>query len=616
MKPLSINIPGYKIERLIAEGGMASVYLAVQESLDRPVALKLLRKFDNPAQAQRFLNEGKIIASLEHRNIITIYDLGVVGERNYLAMEFLPGGDLRARINEGMLPIDALDVLETLGDCLSFVHQKGIIHRDIKPENILFRLDGTVVLTDFGVAKYLESDASLTMDGTTLGSPHYLSPEQAESKPLDGRADIYSLGIVFYEMLTGQKPFQGDSSIEIIISHLTSAIPVLPASLQCYQPLFMRMIAKNPADRFASADELVAAVQQLRSSLPEHKLTEERSLVRILQNDYPTVITQTLEQQFALTRMDEDNKQPKPFKLTPILIGLLVLSLVAVTLLLQPTENDTAIASITPPENSAPHQAALPALNAPKPPPPSTSADTTAPVETLTAPLETAAVTDAPASADAAPTAAETLPSGTAASPPQPEATAAPQPASDTPPVTAPIKAVGTKQALREAEKILNDKHLTIPKLKQAYDYYQLVLKKSPGRPEALRGANIIANHFITIKVKIERNLGAAKAAIKEGRLIEPEKNSAVDYYHRILELEPGQPDAIEGINKVALIYADRAEEHLNKSELAEAELNTRLGLSVQADNPKLLDLAEKIKATVQSSVNPGMPESVKTPIL
>ncbi|MDD1611716.1 MAG: protein kinase, partial [Methylococcaceae bacterium] len=118
MMPSTLDIPGYKIEKLIAEGGMASVYLARQESLSRPVALKLLRKFDNSSQALRFFNEGRIIASLEHRNIITIFDLGVVGSRHYLAMEFLQGGDLRSRINAGMTPLEALELVETLGLCL------------------------------------------------------------------------------------------------------------------------------------------------------------------------------------------------------------------------------------------------------------------------------------------------------------------------------------------------------------------------------------------------------------------------------------------------------------------------------------------------------------------
>jgi serine/threonine-protein kinase PpkA len=198
-----VDIPGYKVERLIAEGGMATVYLATQESLDRRIALKLLKKFDKPEQSKRFINEGRIIASLNHQNIITIHDIGITGDQHYISMEYLEGGDLEARIQGGVTPAIAIDLLKTIGDCLSFVHRKGIVHRDIKPANILFRKDGTPILTDFGIAKQLEQDTRLTMDGTAMGSPDYLSPEQAECKPLDGRTDIYSLGIVLYEMLTG-----------------------------------------------------------------------------------------------------------------------------------------------------------------------------------------------------------------------------------------------------------------------------------------------------------------------------------------------------------------------------------------------------------------------------
>ncbi len=263
-----MQLPGYKIERLIAEGGMASVYLAVQESLDRYVALKLLKRFDNPTQTLRFFNEGRIIASLNHRNIITIHDIGVVDEQHYIAMEYLQGGGLKQRIAEGMEVDEALGLLETLGRCLDFVHRKGIIHRDIKPENILFREDSTPIITDFGIAKQYAVDSSLTMDGMALGSPHYLSPEQAGCKALDGRADLYSLGIIFYEMVTGDKPYQGDSPIDIIVAHVTSRIPRLPQALRAYQTLLERMIAKVPDERFDCAASLVDYVRGLRECHP------------------------------------------------------------------------------------------------------------------------------------------------------------------------------------------------------------------------------------------------------------------------------------------------------------------------------------------------------------
>jgi len=151
-----------------------------------------------------------------------------------------------------------------IGGCLDFVHRKNIIHRDIKPANILFHSDGTPILTDFGVAKQQSTDSRLTKDGTALGSPYYISPEQAENRQVDGRADIYSLGIILYEMLTGKKPFEGESDIQIIISHLSDPIPSLPPELERYQELLDRMIAKNPDERFSSAADMLEYISAFR----------------------------------------------------------------------------------------------------------------------------------------------------------------------------------------------------------------------------------------------------------------------------------------------------------------------------------------------------------------
>jgi serine/threonine-protein kinase PpkA len=268
-----LQIPGYQIVRPLAEGGMAAVYLAVQVSLERQVALKLLRQFDNPVLASRFCNEGRIIASLNHRNVITIHDIGMVGERHYISMEYLEDGDLETRIGAGIPPEAALELVEVIGGCLHFLHRRGIIHRDIKPANILFRKDGTPVLTDFGIARQLDRDTRLTLDNTALGSPYYLSPEQAECKPLDGRTDIYGLGIVLYEMLTGEKPFRGNSPIETILAHLTAPCPKLPAELGRYQGLLDRMIARTPDGRYADAGELVEAVRALREQTTRGRAT-------------------------------------------------------------------------------------------------------------------------------------------------------------------------------------------------------------------------------------------------------------------------------------------------------------------------------------------------------
>ncbi|MEN8108944.1 MAG: serine/threonine-protein kinase [Pseudomonadota bacterium] len=283
-----MDIPGYKVERLLAEGGMAAVHLATQESLDRSVALKLLKKFDKPEQSKRFINEGRIIASLNHQNIITIHDIGVIGDQHYISMEYLEGGDLEARIRGGMAPEAAIDLIKTVGETLDFVHRKDIVHRDIKPANILFRKDSTPILTDFGIAKQLEQDTRLTMDGTAMGSPDYLSPEQAECKPLDGRTDIYSLGVVLYEMLTGRKPYLGESYIETVMAHITEPIPLLPPHLEHYQGLLERMIAKDPEKRFGSAADMVAFIDSIGHTTPVEEISAKVvGLVRSLRDSAP-----------------------------------------------------------------------------------------------------------------------------------------------------------------------------------------------------------------------------------------------------------------------------------------------------------------------------------------
>jgi serine/threonine-protein kinase PpkA len=207
---------------------------------------------------------------LSHNNLITVHDIGQGDGFYYIVMEYLSGGDLKARIAQGMKPGQALKTLARLAGCLGYVHGLGIIHRDIKPSNILFRGDGTPVLSDFGIAKLTQSDSDLTVTGTVMGSPHYLSPEQAQGmRELDGRADLYSMGVLLFEMLTGRKPFAGDNFTATLIAHIKQPIPRLPPHLTRLQPLVDRLLAKKPEERFRTGAELVKAIQQLRISAPQ-----------------------------------------------------------------------------------------------------------------------------------------------------------------------------------------------------------------------------------------------------------------------------------------------------------------------------------------------------------
>jgi len=266
-----MEIPGYQIDRRIGKGGMATVYLATQTSLSRPVVLKVLdisRESENPNQIERFLAEGRIVASLNHPNIITIYDIGVTDDNAlYISMEYIRGGDLKSRIGIPMSAQETLDILVSIGKGLETAHEHGVIHRDVKPANILFRDDGTPLLTDFGIAKQVNNDLNLTSTGVFLGSPNYISPEQADGGEVDGRTDIYSLGCIFYEMLTGEKPFKSETLFDVVNQHKNAPIPLLPEDVQECQPLLNKMMAKSPQDRFANAGVMIEYITELQKKL-------------------------------------------------------------------------------------------------------------------------------------------------------------------------------------------------------------------------------------------------------------------------------------------------------------------------------------------------------------
>ena len=277
-----MEIPGYRIEKEIGKGGMATVYLAIQESLERSVVLKILDKAHQATgddMTQRFIDEGRIIASLHHPNIVTIYDIGIAGDDLYISMEYVQGGDLKKRMTSPITPKIALDIVAKIGSALASAHKRKVIHRDVKPANILFKDEDTPLLTDFGIAKQTDHDKDLTSTGIFLGSPNYVSPEQADGKHVDGRSDIYSLGCIFYEMLTGYKPYHSNSVIDIVIQHKTSPVPRLPDSLSQYQTLLDRMMAKNLDDRFANAEEMITSVEKLQAkennkiSTPDFNIT-------------------------------------------------------------------------------------------------------------------------------------------------------------------------------------------------------------------------------------------------------------------------------------------------------------------------------------------------------
>ncbi|NJC98267.1 MAG: hypothetical protein C3F07_10465 [Anaerolineales bacterium] len=261
----------YRIIGQIGEGGMATVYKAYQASMDRNVAIKVLpgQLAESAEFTQRFQQEARIIAKLEHPHILPVFDYGESEGVTYLVMRYLDAGTLRERMESGRpLPLDEIDRLFTqLAEALSYAHSFGIVHRDLKPSNALIDSQGNLFLTDFGIAKLLESASPrLTQTDAIMGTPAYISPEQAQATAVDQRSDIYSLGIILYEMVTGRVPYVAETPLAVILKHVSDPLPppstVKPDVPEAIERVVLKALAKNPNDRYTSVSEFLSAWKQ------------------------------------------------------------------------------------------------------------------------------------------------------------------------------------------------------------------------------------------------------------------------------------------------------------------------------------------------------------------
>jgi serine/threonine-protein kinase PpkA len=269
-----LRLKGYRITRKIGVGGMTQVYLAVREGDGLPVVLKVLDASGQEASAHlsRFIQEYALLSSIDHPNVIRIYDQGFTDDHAYIAMEYFERGDLRGEFRGPLPTARVLQVITGVAKALSAVHARGVIHRDLKPENIMLHADGTVALADFGIAKSMLKSENMgltqTRHGDVVGTPYYLSPEQASGKPITPQSDLYSLGIMLFEMLAGKRPFGAETLEQLLAHHLHAPTPALPAQHAMFQPIVNKLTAKAPQDRYASADALLADLQQLPASRP------------------------------------------------------------------------------------------------------------------------------------------------------------------------------------------------------------------------------------------------------------------------------------------------------------------------------------------------------------
>ena len=261
-------VPGYTLDSELGSGAFARVYLAHQVSLDRKVALKVM----NPQLAvdkdlcERFISEARLVARLRHPSIVSIYDTGKYEDNYYISMEYLPGNTLEQYLKNQTFPANPIDIVSQIASALDYAHNHGIVHRDVKPANVLFDMNRRAVLSDFGIAKNLDADVTMTAIGSTMGTPSYMSPEQIRGGSVDGRSDLYSLGVMLFEMLAGVKPFAGTDYVETIMQHLNEPVPKLPKDFSEYQPVVEMLMAKEKEERWESAAEFGEYLEQLRTT--------------------------------------------------------------------------------------------------------------------------------------------------------------------------------------------------------------------------------------------------------------------------------------------------------------------------------------------------------------
>ncbi|HWG76095.1 MAG TPA: protein kinase [Steroidobacteraceae bacterium] len=267
---LQLALPQYSIVRRLGESARAAVYLAQSAVLGRYVALKVTKPTATPSSedSREFAREYAAISAIHHASVVEIYDYGYHAGREFIAMEYFPCGDLKTRLLQPITIAESLDYAQRICAGLSVIHAAGLIHRDLKPPNVMLRQDGSIVLIDFGLARGVENDVRTTAAGVLRGSPYYMSPEQAQGLPPDARSDLYSLGVMLFEMLSGAKPYSGSSAVEVIQQHVRGVRPPLPIECQALEPLLEGLMSQELSERFADAATAQRALLAAAANLP------------------------------------------------------------------------------------------------------------------------------------------------------------------------------------------------------------------------------------------------------------------------------------------------------------------------------------------------------------
>jgi len=271
------RIPGYRRIRTLATGHFAELHVAESDLRGELVAIKVARDVTTDSELdhafRRLLQEHDMAQRVDPQFVVKVYDLGINDEHAYMIMEYFDAGDLRRRLRAPLRASDALLTAQAIARGLAAVHATGVLHRDLKPANVMLRRDGGVALIDFGLAKDAALEADITDVGQIIGTPHYMSPEQGHGEPIDVRSDLYSLGVILFEMLTGRKPYMAENPMAIIYMHRKAPVPPLPEAYAALQPLVHRLLAKLPEDRFESAPDAAVAIGEALAQLRAREVT-------------------------------------------------------------------------------------------------------------------------------------------------------------------------------------------------------------------------------------------------------------------------------------------------------------------------------------------------------
>ena len=509
-----ISIPGYAIERELGVGGMARVYLAIQTSLERRVALKVMA----PALAadssfsKRFLREARTIASLTHPHIVAVYEVGVTHDHlHYFSMQFLPGGDFAQRMRKGVEQGEIIRVLTGIAKALGFAHQQGVVHRDVTPGNIMFDAADTPLLTDFGIARALSGSTRITSTGVSIGTSNYMSPEQARGGEVDARSDLYSLGALAFEALTGHPPYQGPDGFAVAYAHVFEPIPRLPQDLGHWQAFIDQALAKDPKDRFASADAFIAALQRIPAAAPA---APKPVPARGAPVPASAPVAASVPARSASAAIDNLARQvgPAPARSASgsfppwARIGLVVVLLAGIAatvygIWLRPraSQPPASVAATNPPATPAP---VTPAPPPPAPVPQPTTAGDPPVAGGIDAPVEGPAIPDAPAADPALDPSALPV-----------DAPVAPAPAAEFI-VATPAERIQTFLELGQA--LLKMQRLLLPAEANAVLFYSRVLALQPDNESARAGLSAVVDAYLALA---DESLDAGRVAEGKERL-------------------------------------------------------------------------------------------------